>query len=181
MGGSLTRQQICTRCFFGKDDLAKDLTALGVADGDGLFVHTALGKIGKVIGGPHGLIEALIYAVGDTGLIAMPGFSRDAYDPVALSGAKVSPEDHERLRDQTRGYDAARSSVAQNGAVPTAFHAWPGTVRSPHPTSSVLMLGPDAPDLTIPHDAKGWAIGADTPWGRLRHRPQMKILLIGVR
>ena len=85
--------------FFGKDDLAKDLTALGVADGDGLFVHTALGKIGKVIGGPHGLIEALIYAVGDTGLIAMPGFSRDAYDPVALSGAKVSPEDHERLRD----------------------------------------------------------------------------------
>ncbi len=162
--------------FFGKDDLAKDLTALGVTDGDGLFVHTALGKIGKVIGGPHGLIEALIYAVGDTGLIAMPGFSRDAYDPVALSGGKGFARG-----SRTPGDDPARSSVAQSGAVPTAFHAWPGTVRSPHPTSSVLMLGPDAPDLTIPHDAKGWAIGADTPWGRLRHRPQMKILLIGVR
>ncbi len=165
----------------GRTDLAADLRAMGVEAGDGLFVHTALSKIGTVIGGPRGLIEALIDAVGHTGLIAMPGFSRDAYDPVTLTGADVTPEDHERIRAQVPGYDPARSSVAQNGAVPTAFLGWPGVTRSAHPTSSVLMLGPDAATIATPHDAKGWAIGADTPWGRLRYRPHMKILLIGVR
>ena len=167
--------------FLGRKDLAADLRALGVRSGDGLFVHTALGKIGHVIGGPRGLIEALIDAVGAAGLIAMPGFSRDAYDPVAISGAHVAPEDHRRIRDQVPGFDPALSNVAQNGATPEAFRAWPGVVRSPHPTSSVLLFGGDAADLATPHDARGWAIGADTPWGRLRNRPQMKILLIGVR
>lgn len=165
----------------GRDDLAADLRAMGVEAGDGLFVHTALGKVGTVIGGPRGLIEALTDAVSDSGLIAMPGFSRDAYDPVALVGADVTPAEHQRIRDQVPGYDPVRSSVAQNGAVPAAFLAWPGVVRSPHPTSSVIMLGPDAASIAAPHDAKDWAIGANTPWGRLRDRPHMKILLIGVR
>ncbi|MEM7525208.1 MAG: AAC(3) family N-acetyltransferase [Pseudomonadota bacterium] len=67
---------------FGPKDLQHDLEALGVAPGAGLFVHTALGRVGRVLGGPRGLIEALISAVGAAGLVAMPGFSRDAYDPV---------------------------------------------------------------------------------------------------
>jgi len=167
--------------FPGRRDLAADLRAMGIRAGDGLFVHTSLSKVGAVIGGPRGLIEALLDAVGDTGLIAMPGFSRDAYDPVAMTGADVTPEDHQRILDQVPGHDPARSSVAQNGAVPEAFRAWPGALRSAHPTSSVLMSGPDAADYVAPHDPLGWPTGPDTPWGRLRKRPQMKILLIGVR
>lgn len=165
----------------GRADLAADLRAMGVEEGDGLFVHTSLGKIGTVIGGPRGLIEALIEAVGETGLIAMPGFSRDAYDPVEFTGAEVSSEDHQRILDQVPGFDPARSDVAQNGAVPEAFRGWPGVVRSPHPTSSVLMYGPDVAKIAARHDPQGWATGPTTPWGRLRTRPQMKILLIGVR
>ncbi len=165
----------------GRADLTADLRALGVAPGDGLFVHTSLGKIGHVIGGPRGLLEALIDAVGDAGLIAMPGFSRDAYDPVDFNRADLSPEEHQRILDQVPGYDPARSNAAQNGAVPEAFRAWPGAVRSPHPTSSVIMFGPDAADIAAAHDPQGWATGPDTPWGGLRQRPQMKILLIGVR
>ena len=152
-----------------------------MAPGDGLFAHTSLGRIGHVIGGPRGLIEALIDAVGETGLVAMPGFSRDAYDPVEFAGADVSAEDHQRIRDQVPGFDPLRSDVAQNGAVPEAFRAWPGVVRSPHPTSSVLVYGPDAATTAARHDPHGWATGPATPWGKLRDRPQMKILLIGVR
>ena len=169
------------QAILGRADLAADLRAMGIAPGDGLFVHTSLSKVGAVIGGPRGLIEALIDAVGEDGLIAMPGFSRDAYDPVAPGGVAASPDDHQRIRDQVPGFDPALSNVAQNGAVPEAFRSWPGVVRSPHPTSSVLMFGPDAALLATPHDAQGWAIGVETPWGRLRARPRMKILLIGVR
>jgi len=164
----------------GAQDLAKDLKSLGIAPGDGLFVHSSLRAVGHVLGGPRGLIEALIHAVGPTGLIAMPGFSRDAYMPDDLGGAQLTPEDIDRIKSQVPGFDAARSNVRQNGAVPEAFRSWPGCVRSPHPTSSVLMWGADAKALATPHDPNGWATGPKTPWGRLRARPNMKILLIGV-
>ena len=165
---------------FGSADLARDLAALGVEPGDGLFVHSSLGAIGHVIGGPRGLIEALIAAVGPTGLIGMPGFSRDAYDPAERWGVPISDARRAAVRAQVPGFDPALSNVRQNGAVPEAFRSWPGVVRSPHPTSSVLLLGPDAAALAHPHDPSGWATGPETPWGRMRARPAMKVLLIGV-
>jgi len=165
---------------YGRDDIACDLRALGIAPGDGVFVHVSLKQIGHVIGGPRGLIEALMKAVGPNGLIGMPGFSRDAYDPVELLGLCVAPEHHLAIRKQVPGFDAATSDVRENGAVPEAFRSWPGVVRSPHPTSSVLLLGPDAEALAAIHDPHGWATGPKTPWGRLRERDAMKILLIGV-
>jgi len=154
--------------------------ALGVQPGDGLFVHCALSQIGYVLGGPRGLIEALMAAVGETGLIAMPGFSRDAYDPADLTDTPISDKDRARLRAQVPGFDKDRSNVRQNGAVPEAFRSWPGVERSAHPTSSVLLWGTDAAGYAAPHDPYGWATGPDSPWGRLRVRPNMKILLIGV-
>lgn len=165
---------------YGSDDLAADLRALGVEPGDGLFVHSSLSKIGYVIGGPRGLIEASIRAVGPDGLVGMPGFSRDAYDPVDLLGIDVDPAQHADIRRQVPGFDPMRSNVRQNGAVPEAFRRWPGVVRSHHPTSSVLLFGRDAEAMAANHDPLGWATGPDTPWGRLRERKAMKILLIGV-
>jgi aminoglycoside 3-N-acetyltransferase len=164
----------------GAQDIAEDLKALGVALGDGLFVHSSLGAVGHVLGGPRGLIEALIHSVGPSGLIAMPGFSRDSYMPEDFEDRQLSPEDIDRIKSQVPGFDPERSNVRQNGAVPEAFRNWPGCVRSPHPTSSVLIWGSDAETLANPHDPLGWATGPETPWGRLRARPNMKVLLIGV-
>lgn len=164
----------------GKNDLTEQLRALGVKRGDGLFVHTALGQIGHVIGGPRGLIEALLETVGDQGLIGMPGFSRDAYDPDSFIDGNLSLQDHRRITTQVPGFDPERSSVSQNGAVPEAFRSWPGIVRSNHPTSSVLLLGRDAQEIAAGHDPHDWATGPRTPWARLKDRPAMKILLIGV-
>lgn len=164
----------------GSDDIAEDLSALGVKPGDGLFVHSSLSRLGHVIGGPRGLIEALVKAVGPQGLIGMPGFSKDAYDPVDLLGADVDPDQHARLREQVPGFDPKLSNARENGAVPEAFRSWPGVVRSPHPTSSVLLLGADAKAFAAVHDPFGWATGPATPWGRLRERQAMKILLVGV-
>ena len=164
----------------GDEDIASDLRALGVMPGDGLFVHTAMGQVGRVIGGPRGFIQGLLKAVGPDGLIGMPGFSRDAYDPVDLEELTVTAEEHASIRRQVPGYDPMLSDTRQNGAVPEAFRSWPGMVRSPHPTSSVLFLGPDAPDFATPHDPMGWPTGPDTPWARLGTRPRMKVLLIGV-
>ncbi|MEM8758634.1 MAG: AAC(3) family N-acetyltransferase, partial [Planctomycetota bacterium] len=79
------------------------------------------------------------------------------YDPADLEELDLSAEARERVRAQVPGYDPARSNVAQNGAVPEAFRGWPGVVRSPHPTSSVLLWGGDAGSIAAPHDYSGWA------------------------
>lgn len=126
------------------------------------------------------MIQGLIDAVGPKGLIAMPGFSDDAYDPVEVLSLEVTTKVHEHIKQQVPGFDSARSNVRQNGAVPEAFRSWPGVIRSPHPTSSVLLLGPDAQEISLPHDPHGWPTGPDTPWSRLRFRPHMKVLLVGV-
>ena len=164
----------------GKDDLVGDLRALGLAAGDGVFVHSALGQIGHVIGGPRGLIEALVDVVGDDGLVGMPGFSRDAYDPADFLDIEMSDLEHARIRGQVPGFDKDRSDVRQNGSVPETLRSWPGVVRSQHPTSSVLLLGADAETYAGEHDPYGWATGPTSPWGRLMNRPNMKVLLIGV-
>ena len=164
----------------GEQDIVSDLSAAGIKPGDGVFVHTALGQVGHVIGGPRGLIQALTNTVGPDGLIGMPGFSEDAYDPVERLELDVDQDAHEHIRRQVPGFDPVCSDVRKNGAVPEAFRCWPGVVRSPHPTSSVLLWGGDAETLSQPHDPYGWATGPETPWGQLRNRPNMKILLIGV-
>lgn len=162
----------------GRDDLAGDLKALGLAPGDGVFVHAAMGRIGRVVGGARAVIAALLATVGPDGLLGMPGFSRDAYEPDEAHD--LQPGRRAAIRAQVLGHDPRLSSVAAMGAVPEAFRAWPGVVRSPHPTSSVLLLGPDAEALATPHHPAGWATGPETPWGRLADRPGMKVLLIGV-
>lgn len=164
----------------GTDDIVTDLRAMGIETDDGLFVHVALGRVGYVIGGPRGLIQSLLDAVGPKGLVCMPGFSGDAYDPVDHLSLDVSADTHRHIRAQVPGYDPSLSNVRENGSVPEAFRSWPGVVRSPHPTSSVLMYGAGALTLSVPHDPHCWATGSDTPWERLRFRPRMKILLIGV-
>ncbi len=169
--------------FLGAHDLAGDLAGLGVEPGDGLFVHSALSQIGHVMGGPRGFIEALISAVGPEGLIGMPGFSGDAYDPIDMMETETSEINLARcaeIRAQVPGFDPERSNVRAMGAVAEAFRCWPGVVRSPHPTSSVLLLGRDAAEFASPHDALDWATGPKSPWGRLRHRTRMKVLLVGV-
>lgn len=61
-----------------KLDLLADLAALGVCPGDGIFVHASMRSVGQVFGGPRTVVEILIEAVGETGLIGMPGFTSDA-------------------------------------------------------------------------------------------------------
>ena len=171
---------MATVTIYGSDDITADLPSLGFEPGNGLFVHSSLSKIGYVSGGPRGLIEALVRAVGPNGLIGMPGFSRDADDPVEQLGIGVDPAQHADIRRQVPGFDRMRSNVRQNGAVPKAFKRWPGVVRSHHPTSSVLLFGRDAEAMAAKYAPLGWATGPDTPWGRLSERQAMKILLTGI-
>jgi aminoglycoside 3-N-acetyltransferase len=159
--------------------LLNDLTRLGVAARDGLFVHASLRSIGNVVGHARAVVSALIDSVGDEGLIGMPGFSTDAYWPDFLNREAMNGEDGRKLEAAILGFDPQLSSTTGMGAIAETFRTRPGILRSSHPCVSICLHGAEADRYIAPHSLD-WATGPDTPLGRLRDRPQMKILLIGV-
>lgn len=159
--------------------LVRDLKNIGVRSGDGLFVHCSLGAVGTVVGGARAMIKALLYSVGEPGLLAMPGFSNDAYFPSDIDKTKCSEKEISDIEQNVMGFDRATSSASAMGAVAETFRNWPGTLRSNHPTSSICIYGPDANEFIAPHPHE-WGTGINSPMGRLSARKDMKILLIGV-
>ena len=60
------------------------LRALGVERGGVLLVHTSFRAIGPLDGGPDGLIDALLEALGPDGTLVMPSWAGDddrPFDP----------------------------------------------------------------------------------------------------
>ena len=160
-------------------DLSHDLRALGLTAGDGVFVHASLRAVGPVVGGARAVIAALFNVVGAKGVIVMPGFSNDAYFPEDHDRAELTPEEINAIEARVPGFDPATSPAHGMGAIAETFRTWPGTRRSPHPTTSVCANGAGAEQLTAEHPPS-WATGADSPFGKLMQRPNTKILLVGV-
>lgn len=159
--------------------IRRDLSTLGMTKGDAVFVHASMRAIGTTVGGPRVIIEALIEAVGPTGLIAMPGFSGDALFTEDINVDDLTDEERREIEAAVPGFDAANSPTFEMGAIAEMFRTWPGTLRSDHPSMSVCLNGFEAEDYLTPHSV-AWATGEETPFGKLYHRPSTKILMIGV-
>jgi aminoglycoside 3-N-acetyltransferase len=138
------------------NSLATQLRRLGLQHGDVVLVHTSFRATRPVEGGPQGLIDALLEAVGPRGTLVMPSWSGvdDApFDP------KTSP------------------AAADLGIVADTFWRLAGAVRNDHPFA-FAALGPDAARITadplpLPPHAPA------SPVGRV-HDLDGKVLLLGV-
>lgn len=168
-----------TTHYYTEATLTSDLTKIGIREGDGVFVHASLGAIGNVVGGARAVISALLAVTGNNGLIAMPGFSTDAYFPKDIDHSTLSTREIHEIEDAVLGFDPETTSASGMGIIAETFRNWPDTIRSQHPTSSVCLLGADAADYVTPHPHE-WASGPQSPSGRLMGRQNMKILLVGV-
>nr|WP_255733359.1 AAC(3) family N-acetyltransferase [Ruegeria sp. Ofav3-42] len=165
--------------FHTLESLVSDLVSLGVQKGDGLFVHGSMKAVGPVVGGPRTVIEALLRAVGETGLVGMPGFSGDAYFPAEMDRSTLRPDEIAQIEDSVLGFDSVKSPTSGMGVIAETFITWPGTKRSGHPAVSICLNGREANNFLEEHSLE-WATGEQTPLGKLRDRESMKILLIGV-
>lgn len=157
----------------GRDDLLDDLRTLGVRRGDALFVHAGIETTGFMIGGARTAIEALVDAVGPSGLVVMPAFSSDALMP-AMSGDTARGA----LERAVPGFDPERSAADRAGLLAEAFRRWPGVHRSTHPVFSLAAHGAGAEELLSPHP-RDWALGPVGPMGRLMEHDAGKVLTWG--
>lgn len=163
---------------YSQADLAAQLRDLGVQPGATVMVHTALSRLGYVIGGEAAVVGALVQAVGPEGTLVMPAQSWQLCDPAYLDLPDVPAEWHGAIREGLPAYDPQRTPTRTMGAVAELFRTWPGVRRSAHPQRSVAALGPLAESLTAVHDLED-ASGERSPM-RALYDARGQVLLLGV-
>jgi aminoglycoside 3-N-acetyltransferase len=139
----------------GKAVLVRQLAALGVARGGMLLVHNAFSKVAPVVGGPEGLIEALLAALGPGGTLVMPSMADDDDVP----------------------FDRGETPCRALGVVANRFWRMPGVLRSDSP-HAFAATGPHAARITLPHPVDV-PHGLNSPPGRV-YELDGQVLLLGV-
>lgn len=149
-----------------RESLAADLTALGIARGDSVFLHSSLKSLGFVEGGPNAVLEALLDVLGPDGTLVVPTYYQPGgtiYQTCKLPDYVFDPTVH----------------GTGLGALPSAFLKLPGVCRSLHPTHSVSAIGPKAAYVTDSHHVAPSVFGLDSPWERFL-RLDGKVLGLGI-
>jgi aminoglycoside N3'-acetyltransferase len=146
-----------------RKQIVAELRSSGVNGDDHLAVSVSLKSVGSVEGGPSGLVDALIEAVGSRGTLMMTSFTR-LYSPAEL-----------HLRKRHCVFDRDRTG-SYTGIVAETLRARPGTVRSAHPSNSIIAVGAAAHYLTENHDEESPAYA---PYSRLASL-EGKVLSIGI-
>jgi len=121
----------------GIDQLQKDLSALGLERGDVVLVRASVRALGLSRDPATQLLEAVLNIVGDKGTVL--GLS---YTPSIRAPFKRPPDDmifHSR-------------AATYAGAFPQCMIDDPRSIRSLHPTSSVVAIGQAAARLLEGHD-----------------------------
>ncbi len=161
-----------------KQDILDALSAVGLARGQSVMVHTSLSSLGFVCGGAQVVIEALLETVGPEGTVMMPTQSWKNLDPTEGVHWEEPEEWWQQIRDHWPAYNKEITPTNTMGAVAEMFRKWPGAMRSDHPARSVAAWGKYAQFLTENHDLSN-IFGENSPIGKL-YDLDGYVLLIGV-
>jgi len=136
------------------ESLCNDFGNLGIGQGSRVLVHSSFRSVGPVERGPDGLVDALLTAIGPSGMLVVPTFTyrSERFDP--------------------------RTTPGRTGAVSEAVRLRSDTHRSLHPFYSVAAIGPEASVLCVGHELQP-GTGIDTPLDRHAAHGGL-IVLIGV-
>lgn len=158
--------------------LAAQLAALGLHEGQTVLVHTALSRIGWVVGGAEALIRALLAVLGADGTLMMPAHSTGNTDPATWEHPPVPEAWWPVIRAHMPPFDPATTPTRGLGVTPELFRTFPNVRRSQHPITSFAAFGRSADELTRDHHLND-EMGERSPVGRL-YALDGYVLLLGV-
>jgi aminoglycoside 3-N-acetyltransferase len=149
---------------YTKDTLLSQLSAAGIHNGDNVLVHSALSKIGYVIGGPQAVVDALLETVGEDGNVLMPNSPNASYQLDYIRTLSCFDVDKDK---------------SKLGAITEVFRNHPEAMRSCHPTEPVSCVGPDAAYFVGGHFGEETPYTKNSPFYKVAEK-EGKILMIGV-
>jgi aminoglycoside 3-N-acetyltransferase len=143
-----------------RNAIVEGLAAIGLPRGAAVMVHSSLSAFGHVQGGADAVIDALLAAVGDPGLVVVPTHTWGTVNA-------RQPVFHVRL------------SPSIVGRITETFRHRPDAVRSEHPTHSVAAIGAGAAAFVAGHAQFSTPCAPDSPYGRLV-KAQGWVLMLGI-
>ena len=158
--------------------IVKDVHALGVTPGDILIVHTAMSKIGWILGDAVTVIDALMEAVTTEGTLVLPAMTTGNTEPSGWNYPPVPEAWWPIIRKEMPPFAPDMTPVRGMGRVPETFRKYPGVVRSSHPQVSFASWGRASDKIVSEHPVDD-PYGPRSPLGRL-YDMDAKVLLIGV-
>ena len=154
--------------FITRRRLVSDLSAIGLEAGDSVLVHASIRSVGRVLGGPDAIIDALREVLGPEGTLL-------AYTDWQLEEDAL---DIPELRDDIPPFDPVRSrSCRDYGTWAELVRTVPGAMRSGNPGASMTALGGKAEWFTTGH-ALNYGYGPESPLGKLVEA-KGKVLMLG--
>lgn len=160
-----------------RDDLITALSQAQISDGDIVIAHTAMSRLGWVVGGAQTVLDAVLTRIGETGTLVMPGNSAQLSDPRKWQAPPVPEDWIPAIMDTMPPFDLETTPTRGLGRVVEAFRAMPGTLRSTHPTTSFLARGPKAQEILADHTLS-MCLGPNSPLGSL-YALEAKVLFLG--
>jgi len=131
-----------------RQDIASDLSSLGLAAGDVVMVHASLRAIGEVAGGPDQVHLAIKDVITEHGTMFMYASCPDYVDEVGRGN--LTPDQEAEVLEKLPAFDphTARSS-RDNGALVELFRTYPGSRVNEH-VARFVVWGRHAEPLLRP-------------------------------
>ena len=165
----------------GREALVADLSRLGLSRSGTALVHCAMRRIGRVEGGPFGLLDALRGVLGPAGTVVVPAQTPDnslTSPAYRAATAGMTPGERACYEAGMPGFDPRTTASYGMGAFAEAVRRHPGARRSAHPQTSFAALGPAAAEVVRIHDLD-CHLGERSPLAAL-YRAGAMIVLLGV-
>lgn len=163
-----------TRAPITSSQLSADLSALGLRPGNAVMLHASVRAVGKVMGGPNVILQALHDGLGAEGTLMMYAGWEDIPDFVLDLPAEL----RQVYYDEHPPFDPAVSrAVRENSVLAEFLRTWPGTMRSQNPEASIIALGKEASWIVEDHSLH-YGYAAQSPFARLIQL-RGQVLLLG--
>jgi aminoglycoside 3-N-acetyltransferase len=160
------------------ETLKEDLLALGINEGSILIMHSAMSKLGWIVGGPITVIKALLEILTPEGTLVMPAFSSDNTEPSDWQNPPVPEEWWPFIRKNMPPFDPQITPTRNIGIIPEVYRNFPGVIRSSHPALSFTAWGKYREKIINDHKLTS-SFGEDSPLARI-YDLNGKVLLLGV-
>lgn len=161
-----------------RQSLALDLSALGVAPGMTVLVHSSLSGLGWVCGASVTVVQALMDVLTSDGTLVMPTQSGEYSDPSRWSNPPAPESWWTTIRESMPAYVPELTPSRGMGRIAETFRTWPGVMRSAHPTVSFAAWGRHSFDIILNHSLD-FGLGEGSPLARI-YDLDGSVLLLGV-
>ncbi|KGL43414.1 AAC(3) family N-acetyltransferase [Listeria newyorkensis] len=158
--------------------ICEELHNLGIAKGDTVILHAALGQAGWVCGGDVAIIKAFQKAITESGNLVMASQSTNVSDPAKWRNPAVPKEWWPTIYEEMPAYNPDETPTFFMGVIPETFRKMANVKRSSHPKYSFCAWGSDSAFITEKH-ALNFGFGEQSPLARL-YELHAKIVLFGV-